>query len=113
MKGTIGFIGDENSSIIPILKNANANYVVVSPEDVQGQEFDYVIIDKQFQLPKESPYSNYLFVKDLYTMISRGRNGSIIIDANKQLENVIGANNVTTSQGFTPKLSDFLDTLKE
>ena len=30
------------------------------------------------------------FLQDLYTMISRGRKGSIIIDRNKALENIIG-----------------------
>jgi hypothetical protein len=55
--------------------------------DIQGQEFDYVVIDKDFSIPNKetSDFRLLDFLRDLYTMISRGRKGSIIIDPTGKL----------------------------
>lgn len=82
----IGFIGNENSPIYQQLKNAGKNVTIVDPLKVQGREFTYTIVDKQWDInidPNdlgETGVSLYHFMQDLYTMISRSRKGTIIID---------------------------------
>lgn len=82
----IGFVGDENSTIYQQLKNAGKNVTLIDPLKVQGREFTYTVIDKTWDInidPKDlhaTGVSIYNFMKDLYTMISRSRKGTIIID---------------------------------
>lgn len=89
----IGFIGEESSYIYQALVKAGYNPIVKSPKQVQGQEFDYVIIDQKWELNIDS--NNWAntgialtnFIQNLYTLISRSRNGSILID--NGLSNII------------------------
>jgi hypothetical protein len=49
---------------------------------VQGREFDYVIINKEWKAPEEDNkgINAYRFLQDLYTMMSRSKEGTIFID---------------------------------
>jgi hypothetical protein len=82
----IGFIGTESSEYYKQLKDAGKNVVVIDPLQVQGREFDYVVIDKDWKLNlDDSDFAKkgrnlVYFMKDLYTMISRSRQGTILID---------------------------------
>lgn len=86
LDGDIGFIGNETSPIYWQLKNAGKNVILIDPISVQGREFTYTVVDKQWDI--DTDYSNikktgvqlYSFMKDLYTMISRSRKGTILID---------------------------------
>ena len=80
LSGSIGFIGASTSENYKKLQEAGKNPVLVDPLAVQGQEFDYVIVDKDWKLKEDNPASLYFFLRDLYTMISRSRNGTILID---------------------------------
>lgn len=53
------------------------------------------------------------FLQDLYTMISRGRKGSIIIDRNKALENIIGQNRVEFAKAEAQKVSEYAGRFRE
>ena len=54
---------------------------VVSLNSVQGDEFDYVIIDKNFGLDDTGKSrGEYYKLKDLYTLTQRSRKGTIIIN---------------------------------
>lgn len=60
------------------------NVIVINPMNVQGSEYDYVVIDldlgfKKFLQTKKN-VDLFQSIKNLYTMISRSRYGSIITD---------------------------------
>jgi hypothetical protein len=42
-------------------------------------------------------------------MISRGRNGSIIVDSSSQMESTIGQNRVEMTTAPAPKISSYLE----
>lgn len=111
LSGTIGFIGDKNSSVYQKLQESNIEVTQIDPSKVQGQEFDYIIIDKSFEIPmnSESAVNMLNFLQDLYTMISRGRNGSIIIDRLNRLRNVIGNNRVELVTGESPSIYQYAE----
>lgn len=80
LSGDIGFIGSSNSDSYKKLQEAGKNPILVDPLSVQGQEFDYVVVDKDWNLKYENASSLYFFLRDLYTMISRSRNGTVLIE---------------------------------
>lgn len=62
-------------------KYANSGIKTIDPKSVQGDEFEYVIIDKDFRLDKSGErQSVYQKVKDLYTLTQRSTQGTIIVD---------------------------------
>lgn len=81
LNGSIGFIGASTSPAYQKLLAAKGadNVTLIDPVSVQGQEFDYVIVDKNWDLQSQNAPSLYFFLKDLYTMISRSREGTILI----------------------------------
>ena len=76
----IGYVGDTDTQTYQKLKNSGKNIVVLNPEQVQGQEFDYVVIDKDWKYEGTQPHELFHYMQDLYTMITRSRKGSVIID---------------------------------
>lgn len=78
LKGSIGFIGSESSAYYKQLVDAGLNPKRLSIDEMQGQEFDYVIIDHKLKLGDD--YKQVEFLQDLYTLMSRGRTASIFID---------------------------------
>lgn len=111
MKGTVGYVGSQPSSTLDTLRKAGLEPTVLNELDIQGQEFDYIVIGKDF--PKINQNSTDLeildFLQDLYTMISRGRKGSIIIDHNKSLESIIGQNRVEFAKAEAQKISEYAE----
>lgn len=89
----IGFIGEESSSTYQTLVRAGYNPIVKSPKQVQGREFDYIVIDQKWDLQinpndwYDTGIKLFSFIQNLYTLISRSREGSIII--NNGLSNII------------------------
>lgn len=81
LNGSIGFIGASTSPAYQklIATKGTDNVTLIDPVSVQGQEFDYVIVDKNWDLQSQNAPSLYFFLKDLYTMISRSREGTILI----------------------------------
>lgn len=111
LHGTVGYVGNLPSSTLDTLHKAGLEPTVLNELDIQGQEFDYIVIDKDF--PKINQNSTDMelldFLQDLYTMISRGRKGSIIIDRNKALENIIGQNRVEFAKAEAQKVSEYAE----
>ena len=108
MSGSIGFVGNPSSHTLEVLKSAGLDPVVLPEVDIQGQEFDYVVIDKDFEIPKSNKAVYTLeFLQDLYTMISRGRNGSIIIDSSGELTKTIGENRVENTKTKATDISEY------
>lgn len=73
---TIGFIGDNTSKLYKQLKDAG--FDVTDPmqiKQIQGREYDYVFTD--ITLNGNNPVA---FSRDLYTIITRSRQGTILID---------------------------------
>lgn len=87
LTGKIGFIGTEQSPHYQQLKDAGKDIVLVDPLNVQGREFAYVVVDRDdltFNIDRanlaQTGIDMMKFMKDLYTMISRSRQGTILID---------------------------------
>lgn len=80
LKGStdIGFIGDTSSAAYQQLVKAGITPKVRSIAEMQGSEFDYVIIDQKLRL--EEGAGALFFMQDLYTLMSRGKTASIFID---------------------------------
>lgn len=80
---TVGYIGVSN------IEEQLSNDIVVkkfnSIQEVQGQEFDYIIYDKrEIKIPEKfnnSAISGTLVqsLRDLYTVVSRGKEGAIVL----------------------------------
>lgn len=89
---TIGVVGKEDSVYVKMFRDAGFKVDVFSPTEIQGREYDYVIIDEDWNLELNqksddvSIINNFIELKNwtkrLYTMISRSREGTIIIDNN-------------------------------
>ena len=83
---SVGFIGDSSSTEYQKLRDAGLKVSdPMSPLDVQGREFDYVVVDKKWKLDLGDNWNNNnisinQFAKDLYTLITRSTKGTILID---------------------------------
>lgn len=83
---SVGFIGDSSSTEYQKLRDAGLKISdPMSPLDVQGREFDYVVVDKKWKLDLGNNWNNNnisinQFAKDLYTLITRSTKGTILID---------------------------------
>ena len=99
----IGFIGDTSSAAYQALKQAGVNPTVLSKDQMQGQEFEYVVIDQPFTKPDED-IDIRNFLQDLYTLMSRGKTASIFID--NGLSSIIGKNIQDDYTAKAPSLKD-------
>lgn len=99
----IGFIGDISSAAYQSLKQAGVNPTVLSKDQMQGQEFEYVVIDQPFTKPDED-IDIRNFLQDLYTLMSRGKTASIFID--NGLSGIIGKNIQDDYTAKAPSLKD-------
>lgn len=109
LSGTVGYVGRKPSKTLETLHNLNLNVTELQELDIQGQEFDYVVIDKDFNIPRPTSSGVQIleFLQDLYTMISRGKKGAIIIDPNYNLSNVIGSNRVEFAKAIAPSILEY------
>ena len=104
-KKTVGFIGDSvNSITYKALEQAGliTKNNVHNLESMQGQEYDYVVIDHKFEKPEGDDIESFL--QDLYTLMSRGRSAAIFID--NGLSEIIGKNVVQEYTAKAPSLTD-------
>ena len=108
MKGTVGYVGRKGATL-DALQNSGLDVTVLPETDIQGQEFDYVVVDKDFAIPTDKSTGTDLlgFLQDLYTMISRGRKGSIIIDPSNALQDVIGTNKVEFAKAEAASILEY------
>lgn len=82
LKGKIGFIGNSDSDNYKKLVDAGLDVTVLSPEQVQGREYTYTVVDIDWKdyNPKKSSVDSLRFLQQLYTMITRSQEGTILID---------------------------------
>lgn len=81
----VGFVGVDSSPYYKQLKDLGYDIEVMTPSQIQGREFDYVVIDQNWDFKQDSSWRNtgvdmINFLKNLYTMISRSREATILID---------------------------------
>ena len=117
---TVAFLGDTSSATYTKLKDAGIalretgddTNVFKSIKDIQGKEFDYIVVDNPFQLSallnpilQTDETTAYMkknnleeVIKQFYTAITRGKKGSVVVDSisstilhNKQDMNTISS----------------------
>lgn len=98
---SVGFIGDKSSPYLQKLKEAGIEPVVLSMEEMQGEEFDFVVVDQQWTKP-EANYGIKMFLTDLYTTMTRARTASIFID--NGLSDIIGKNVFSDNKSQAPSI---------
>lgn len=113
LSGDIVFVGDTSGTAYTILKEKFGDKLkVLTESELQGQEFDYIVVDKKWETPDDrSEMSKLIFLQNLYTLISRGKIGSVLIDNN--LSNIIGKNKVSTRQYIVPSLREAFNEFAE
>jgi hypothetical protein len=112
----IGFIGNKQNSLaykqlVEAGLKEDEDFVALDATQMQGREFDYVISDSPMTLNKESLMQVQTFMKDLYTLMSRGREAAIFVDStvngeNKSLSQIIGPNKLSDYMAKAPSLND-------
>lgn len=108
--GKVAFVGDTNGEAYQKLKEHGDNIeevIVLQPDEVQGQEFDFIVVDQKWGMDTSKDIRVYNFLTDLYTMMSRGKVGSIFID--NGLSNIIGQNKESLSKENAPNLRDAIE----
>lgn len=107
--GTVGFIGNNNSPYLEKLRSAGINPTVLSMDEMQGEEFDFVIIDQEWTAPQAN-FSIKQFLTNLYTTMTRARTASIFID--KGLSSIIGKNVNSDNKSQAPSILAGVDELR-
>lgn len=100
-KGEVGVVydnqGSETYRAIQDFINSNPELgkkiTLYTPKEVQGSEKEYFIIDLDYSKLNlnESPVFSYDFMKNIYTMMTRSKVGTLFID--NRLSNIIPAKN--------------------
>ncbi len=83
LNGSVKFVGSISSPIYQKLKAAGKVDKAYSLKEIQGREADYVVCDidwTQLTNFKDNAFKLLDFMRNLYTVITRSRQGSIIID---------------------------------
>ena len=121
---SIGFIGDKGSTLYQAMTDAGiklSDPLTETPKPgkkfMQGQEFDYVVIDNMENIPKTLTPDYQItvgFLKRFYTLATRGKVASIFMD---DISNLVGVNTKDTQKsiGFniTKQVSLFRDNYLE
>ena len=106
---TIGFIGESNSPYLQKLRDAGLNPTVLSMDQMQGEEFDFVVVDRDWKSPKGIWIQEFL--RDLYTTMTRARTASIFID--NGLSGIIGKNVKSDNKSKAPSILEGVKELRE
>lgn len=107
---SVGFIGDKNSPYLQTLRNAGIEPTVLSMEEMQGEEFDFVVIDQDWKAP-EANYSIEQFLTSLYTTMTRARTAAVFID--NGLSSIIGKNVQSDNKSQAPSILAGVQELRE
>ena len=73
-KGNVAIITDQKNKYSSL---ASENVIVISPEEVQGQEFDYVAID--VDTLNERYIDKFNLLKSINTWLTRAKEGAVIV----------------------------------
>jgi hypothetical protein len=77
---------------------------VLSSSKAQGGEYDFVIIDKNFDLDNQ-----YDTLRDFYTSISRSRIGTVVVDNDESIRHLLNIENVPVESTIKDKPVSFAD----
>lgn len=100
---SVGFIGSGTSSVLNQLKAAGITFAddhVLSLDQMQGQEFDYTVIDYTPPLQVNNTGNLRKFLQDIYTLMTRSRTASIFID--NGLSPLIGNQSISKNKSKAP-----------
>jgi hypothetical protein len=93
------------------LKDAGINCEQYDLSEVQGKEFEYVIIDIEWK-PLKNDYINIkTFLTDLYTAMTRAKKASVFID--RGLSKIIGTNVLNNNKSLAPSILKGVKELQE
>lgn len=109
---SIAFIGAASSPHLNKLQAAGVTIPqnhILNLATMQGQEFDYVVIDEAFQAPTDISQAR-MFLQQLYTLMTRAREASVFID--RGLSNIIGKNIISKSKSKAPSIRAGVSQLK-
>ena len=107
---SIGFIGDKSSPYLQTLRNAGIEPTVLSMKEMQGEEFDFVVIDQEWK-PLNADYNIEPFLTSLYTTMTRARTAAVFID--NGLSNIIGKNVQSDNKSQAPSILAGVQELRE
>ena len=116
---SIAFVGDANSQALALLKSKGLDpKVFKAAAEIQGSEFDFVVVDYNFKAPYESLINNsdpkysgagYIqWAQDFYTLMSRAKTASVFINNG----NLPGQNVIDSFEATAPSIMDALDQFK-
>lgn len=89
LNGTVLYIGNETDETYKKLRDVGKVTKAETLESVQGQEADYVVANVNISnFDSEDSFQTLDFMRNLYTIITRSKKGSLIID--NGLTSVIG-----------------------
>lgn len=119
---TIAYIGNTSDDEYKTLQNKFGNRLqIFTPIEIQGREFDYVIIgDKQVTFPDTANAAGneaniardtFLSIKNLYTLTTRARKGSYVLDKSGKLGTYI--KNVQDNMTGNTSILDKIDKLRD
>ena len=109
---TVGFVGSKSSPYLQKLKNAGIDPKIMSIDEMQGDEFDYVVIDHNWeQSAPDASYKTKMFLTDLYTAMTRARTASVFID--NGLSKIIGKNVLSNNKSKAPSILEGVKELRE
>lgn len=109
---TVGFVGSKSSPYLQKLKNAGVDPKVMSMDEMQGDEFDYVIIDHNWEHDApDASYKTKMFLTNLYTAMTRARTASVFID--NGLSKIIGKNVLSNNKSKAPSILEGVKELRE
>lgn len=100
---SIGFIGSGTSAVLNQLKAAGITFAddhVLSLDQMQGQEFDFTVIDYTPPLQVNNTGNLRKFLQDIYTLMTRSRTASIFID--NGLSPLIGKQSISKNKSKAP-----------
>ena len=118
LSGDVAFVGSKNSDTYRKLSSRSDNFKLEQFDDVidiQGSEFDYVIVDYNLQgkwaqtISTNAAIGNYFMLKDFYTLVSRAKVGSVFIENGEQ----IGVNVLDKSSATAIPITDAIKPFTE
>ena len=83
---------------------------VMTMDQMQGQEFDFVVIDQNWKKPAAN-FSTKEFLQNLYTAMTRATTASIFID--NGLSSIIGSNVISNNRSQAPSIQKGIKELRE
>ena len=116
---TVGYVGSIDSQSYKDLVNAGFKPIVAGDvSKVQGQEFDYIIIDNQVspvkvdENPEKYAFNYFLELRKIYTLMSRGKIASVFVDPMNTMKSIVGENVVDVFKATAPSLKEAADTFR-